>query len=85
MPNKQEIIFYTTFGCHLCEQVEAMILTLNQQKNLAKKYDIIAFDIIDDEKTLEQYRTTIPVLENQITKEKLFWPFTFEQLEQWLS
>lgn len=85
MPNKQEIIFYTTFGCHLCEQVEAMIFTLNQQKNLAKKYDIIAFDIIDDEKKLEEYRTTIPVLENQITKEKLFWPFTFEQLDRWLG
>ena len=85
MPNKQEIIFYTTFGCHLCEQVEAMIFALNQQKNLANRFDIIAFDIIDDEKILEEYRTTIPVLKNTFTDEKLFWPFSFEELDDWLG
>jgi len=85
MPNKQEIIFYTTFGCHLCEQVEAMISALNQQKNLANCYDIIAFDIIDDEKILAEYRTTIPVLKNTSTSEKLFWPFSFEELDDWLD
>ncbi|AOE49403.1 glutaredoxin family protein [Kangiella sediminilitoris] len=85
MQKKQEIILYTTFGCHLCEQVEAMIFTLNQQKNLTQKYNIIAFDIIDDEKILEEYRTTIPVLKNQATNEQLFWPFTFEQLNDWLT
>ena len=85
MPNKQEIIFYTTFGCHLCEQVEAMIFALNQQKNLASRYDIIVYDIIDDEKTLEQYRTTIPVLKNSMTQQELFWPFSFDELDEWLS
>ena len=70
MPNKQEIIFYTTFGCHLCEQVEAMIFALNQQKNLAARFEIIAYDIIDDEKILEQYRTTIPVLKNAVTQKE---------------
>ncbi|AKE51623.1 glutaredoxin family protein [Kangiella geojedonensis] len=85
MPNKQEIIFFTTFGCHLCEQVEAMIFALNQQKNLANRFDIIAFDIIDDEKILAEYRTTIPVLKNTSTSEKLFWPFSFEELDDWLD
>ena len=84
MQKKQKIIFYTTFGCHLCEQVEAMIFALNQQKNLSENYEIIAFDIIDDEKKLEEYRTSIPVLENDTTKEKLFWPFSFDDLENWL-
>ena len=85
MPNKQEIIFYTTFGCHLCEQAEAMIFALNKQKNLANRFDIIAFDIIDDEKILAEYRTTIPVLKNTSTSEKLFWPFSFEELDDWLD
>jgi hypothetical protein len=85
MQKKQKVIFYTTFGCHLCEQVEAMFFTLNQQKSLLEKYDVIAFDIIDDEKILEEYRTTIPVLKNETTKEKLFWPFSYEELEIWLS
>ena len=84
MQKKQKIIFYTTFGCHLCEQVEAMIFALNQQRNLSENYEIIAFDIIDDEKKLEEYRTSIPVLENDTTKEKLFWPFSFDDLENWL-
>ena len=62
-----------------------MIYALNQQKNLANRYDIIAFDIIDDEKILEEYRTTIPVLKNTFTDEKLFWPFSFEELDDWLG
>lgn len=85
MPNRQEIILYTTFGCHLCEQVEAMISALNEKKSLMKTHEVIAFDIIDDEKVLEEYRTTIPVLENQTTKQKLFWPFTYDELEDWIS
>ncbi|GAA4357044.1 glutaredoxin family protein [Kangiella marina] len=85
MPNKQKIIFYTTFGCHLCEKVEAMILALNQQKNLVSRYDIITFDIIDDEKILEEYRTSIPVLKNDLTDKKLFWPFSYDDLDQWLD
>ena len=84
MPNREEIILYTTFGCHLCEQVEAMIFALNEKKNLTKTHEVIAFDIIDDEKILEEYRTTIPVLKNRTTNEKLFWPFSFEELEEWL-
>lgn len=84
MQKKQKIIFYTTFGCHLCEQVEAMILVLNQQKKLSENFEVVAFDIIDDEKKLEEYRTTIPVLENTTTQEKLFWPFSFEELDLWL-
>ncbi|GAA0203014.1 glutaredoxin family protein [Kangiella japonica] len=84
MTNKQEIILYTTFGCHLCEQVEAMIFTLNQQKNLMETHQVFAFDIIDDEKKLEEYRTSIPVLENKTTKRKLYWPFTYDELDEWL-
>lgn len=85
MANKQNIILYTTFGCQLCEEVEAMIYALNSKKNLSETYEVNAFDIIDDEKILEQYRTTIPVLENQTTSKKLFWPFTYEELDDWLS
>jgi len=85
MHKKQKIFFYTTFGCHLCEQVEAMIFALNDQNSLFQRYEIISFDIIDDAKKLEEYRTTIPVLENQNTCEKLFWPFSFDDLSIWLK
>ena len=85
MHKKQKIFFYTTFGCHLCEQVEAMIFALNDQNSLFQRYEIISFDIVDDEKKLEEYRTTIPALENQVTREKLFWPFSFDDLSIWLK
>jgi len=85
MQKKQKIFFYTTFGCHLCEQVEAMILSLNNEKKISDHYDIVAVDIIDDEKKLQEYRTTIPVLENEFTGKKLFWPFDYDDLNVWLD
>jgi len=65
---------YGTDGCHLCEDALALCLAV------MPKADITVVDIIDDEKLVEMYRISIPVLERLSDHEKLFWPFSQEQI-----
>jgi hypothetical protein len=79
---------YGSEGCHLCEQALALCLPVigAEQLNL--------IDIVDQEtvahesKTLvELYGVHIPVIEklnseSSTVNQKLFWPFTLEQLTQ---
>lgn len=65
---------YSSKGCHLCEQA----LELCQKANIAQQ--VVVIDIVEDEKLVELYGISIPVLENYRTAEKLFWPFTLEQI-----
>lgn len=79
---------YGSEGCHLCEQALTLCLSVIpvEQLNL--------IDIIDQEtvahenKTLvELYGIHIPVIEklnpeSSTVNQKLFWPFTLEQLNQ---
>ncbi|WP_077284816.1 glutaredoxin family protein [Cognaticolwellia aestuarii] len=65
---------YGTLGCHLCDDA----LALCQAQMPAE--DISVIDIIDDEKLLELYRISIPVLERLSDNKKLFWPFEQAQI-----
>lgn len=65
---------YGTEGCHLCEDALTLCLSLMPAE------DIKVVDIIDDEKLLELYRISIPVLERLSDQEKLFWPFEQAQV-----
>jgi len=67
---------YSSEGCHLCEQA----FELCQQADIANVVEII--DIVDDEKLVELYGISIPVLENIATAQKLFWPFTLKQITE---
>jgi glutaredoxin len=70
------LILYGTMGCHLCDDAERVLQTLG----LTYK----TIDIIDDNRLLEKFATSIPVLEN--TEESyLFWPFNETQVTTWLS
>ncbi|MFD1122279.1 glutaredoxin family protein [Methylophilus flavus] len=70
------LILYGTLGCHLCDDAERVLQTLG----LTYK----TIDIIDDNRLLEKFATSIPVLEN--TEESyLFWPFNETQVTTWLS
>lgn len=85
----QKIIFYTTFGCHLCEKVEQMFSYYFSQNKDNFSFEIELFDIIDDEKILEDYRTKIPVLKKIESKKnysnELCWPFEYSELCEWLE
>lgn len=85
---------YTTAACHLCEQAEALLATL-QQDNAQLNQDsvqlnkvqlaIIAIDIADSDALVAQYGIRIPVLQRSDTLAELNWPFTRQDIEQFLS
>lgn len=72
-----DIILYSTWGCHLCEQAEQLL----QQAKLAGRYRVV--DIVDDENAFARYRVAIPVVCKG--DKELYWPFDAMQLAGWLK
>lgn len=73
---QKQLILYGTLGCHLCEDAERVL------QALALTYKTI--DIIDDNRLLEKFATSIPVLEGD-GKTYLYWPFNENQVTFWLK
>ncbi len=71
-----QLQFYHTGGCHLCEQAEALVLPLMEQRG----WVLQRFDIADDEVLMERYATRIPVLRNPRRALELGWPFDARQV-----
>lgn len=74
---QQALTLYGTWGCHLCDQAEHLLL----QAGLAGRFKVT--DIVDDEQAFARYRLMIPVLcrgDNE-----LCWPFDADQLATWLK
>lgn len=67
---------YSSEGCHLCEQA----LALYEQVHTLNELTVI--DIVEDDKLVELYGISIPVLEKADNEEKLFWPFTADDICQ---
>lgn len=67
----QELILYSTLGCHLCELAQDEITPCIEGTHWCVK----EVDIADDEQLLKQYGTSIPVLYSPVSREALFWPF----------
>lgn len=70
------LLLYTTAGCHLCEQAEALLDVLKTQHQVS----VEAVEISVSEELVEQYGIRIPVVKNKDTEEELGWPFTYEEL-----
>ena len=73
------INLYTTLGCHLCEQALAML------QNLAMDITIVEVEIADDERLLEKYGLTIPVVGVANTEQEIGWPFSVEELQEFIG
>ncbi|AEG02866.1 glutaredoxin family protein [Methylomonas methanica] len=71
------LILFGTEGCHLCEEAEDLVV---QAKLKVEKRDIM-----DDEDWQQRYGIRIPVLLNQASGRELGWPFSLEQLRQFVS
>jgi len=67
---------YSSEGCHLCEEALALF---EKVKPLA---ELKIIDIVEDDKLVELYGISIPVLESIASEEKLFWPFTQNDISQ---
>lgn len=71
-----KIIFYTTLGCHLCEEAEQLLRHLVSVKDV----EIEAVDISNTEALVALYGIRIPVLKRGDTEQELGWPFDYPQL-----
>jgi len=76
---QKQLILLGTKGCHLCEDAEQLLQELNHP------YQYV--DIIDDEKLLQRYEISIPVLLNESANysKELYWPFNAEMISHWLN
>lgn len=73
------LILYTTLGCHLCDQLEALLYTLSQESLSLDKVEIA-----DDEALLTRYGVRIPVLADS-TGQELDRGFDPGRLAAWLD
>lgn len=75
---QNQLILLGTQGCHLCEQAEHILQTID----VAYQYQ----DIMDDEKLLARYGIHIPVLLESVAGAKeLYWPFDADMVSAWLT
>lgn len=70
---------YTTLGCHLCEQLEALLVTL-----AAEEVELERMEISADDALVERYGMRIPVLADD-AGEELDRGFEAERLATWLA
>ncbi|MDD2760025.1 MAG: glutaredoxin family protein [Methylomonas sp.] len=69
-------ILFGTDACHLCEQAELMLQEMG-----------LSFDkreVLLDENWLRQYGLRIPVLFDQVSASELAWPFSKEDLAEFI-
>lgn len=77
--NTDTILLLGTEFCHLCEQAESLLKDYCHQYGMSYK----KVDIVDDEKLLEQFRTSIPVV--RYHNRTICWPFNVIELNQFLQ
>ncbi len=79
----KELKLYTTSGCHLCEQAEAMFEYLKQNdQQIREQFVLIPIEIANHDALIEQYGIRIPVIANDVSE--IGWPFELEDLKAWL-
>lgn len=71
------LVFYTTAGCHLCEDAEAI---LNYCRQYRPDLSWETVEIADDEALVQQYGLRIPVIKSVVTQAELGWPFDAGQV-----
>ena len=72
---------YTTLGCHLCEQAQAIIHPLAAEKGIALQL----IEISASEALVERYGIRIPVIRFEDREEELGWPFDADMVLNYLA
>ena len=67
----KKLKFFTTEGCHLCEQASLILDELHDQFI----FEMEIVDIATEEDLVRKYGLSIPVLLNIENNEVLYWPF----------
>ncbi|MEO1889653.1 MAG: glutaredoxin family protein [Cycloclasticus sp.] len=73
-----KLTFYTTDGCHLCEDAKALLQQLLAARPDYFQIDMV--DIVDSNQLVEKYGTRIPVVLNEKKDSDLGWPFGYSDL-----
>lgn len=77
----QDIILYTTLGCHLCEQAKTVVWP----QLAGSQFQLREVDIADSDALMDAYALRIPVLKRADADADLGWPFDAAQLRAYLS
>lgn len=72
---------FGTFGCHLCEQAQTLLVPY-QQRGALEFEDV---DILDDPALEARYGVRIPVLLHPDSGLELDWPFDDDALARFLA
>jgi len=71
--------FYTTEGCHLCEQAWEQVIALGLVN------DMTQIEIIHDEADIAHYGIRIPVIRDCETEKEIGWPFDVTELAYFIN
>jgi hypothetical protein len=71
------LILYTTAGCHLCEDAEAILAYCQRY---CADLSWLAIDIADDAALVQQYGLRIPVIKSVQSGTEISWPFDAGQV-----
>jgi glutaredoxin len=71
---------YSTTNCHLCEEAESLLNSLNNQYNFISTNIEIAEDIT----LLARYELKIPVLKRIDNNQEICWPFSIDEIKKLL-
>ncbi|HDZ09036.1 glutaredoxin family protein [Pseudohongiella sp.] len=77
-----ELLLYTTVGCHLCEQAEAVLRAVVADDSALSWTPV---EISDDPGLVEAYGLRIPVIRLQGHDEDLGWPFDESAVRAYLA
>ncbi len=77
----QTLFLYTTSECHLCDQAKSLVAPVVNQLAIKMK----EIEIADDDWLIENYGTRIPVIRIDGSSDELGWPFTPEDLIEYLT
>lgn len=78
--SKENLIFYTTAGCHLCDVARQVY-----QSTLSPDYfSVCEVDIAEQDTLIERYGVRIPVLRRLKDDTELDWPFDQQALMDFL-
>lgn len=76
----QSIRFYTTSGCHLCDEAWQLLEPVARRRGLAVEH----VDIMDDPEAEADYAEAIPVIVCDQRTQPLYWPFDTADLYRYL-
>ena len=77
----QNLLLYTTLGCHLCETAESLVLPLIDPN----AYQLIKVEIAESDELVERYGIRIPIIAFEGERGEIGWPFDALQFEKFLK